>query len=400
MRATRKRTFVLAIMGIFIVVLIGAHSIFPLKTKTQIAYCADIQAVNAPSDLTATSPAPGNIQLFWTDNSDNEVGFIVEKRSPSGVYEEIAKLVANSTTYLDGGLSLGQSYSYRVRAYRYSEGLNIEVSEYIGPTSAQVTISTTSCHYIRADATGANTGENWTDAWVNLPDSLLRGHVYYVASGIYGGQANMLSHPWCVYRFNDPDEGNQFIFIKKATQANHGTSEGWNAIYGIGQAVFQSTTMDGNTFEFWTDYYDVDGQEGKSNGSSEQHGFRICFPTNSSFRSPYVVALIDSTWVGANPRLYINLRHCELHHRSVDPFVHIGEFTVANPTNEGGAGDRIRVPDASIFYPSGSYIRVHSTGILPKDATGDHLVEGGGFDGQEYYARNWNLTDNTVQSLL
>src|SRR5688572_27675121 len=40
-------------------------------------------------------------------------------------------------------------------------------------------------HFIRAGATGAANGNNWTDAWTSLPSSLVRGDTYYIADGTY-----------------------------------------------------------------------------------------------------------------------------------------------------------------------------------------------------------------------
>jgi hypothetical protein len=59
------------------------------------------------------------INLSWTDNSNNETGFKVE-RSKSGnanTFSQIATVGANVTTYSDTGLNRASSYYYRVRAY-------------------------------------------------------------------------------------------------------------------------------------------------------------------------------------------------------------------------------------------------------------------------------------------
>jgi uncharacterized protein YkwD len=74
-------------------------------------------APTAPSGLTATPVPPTQINLSWTDNSDNESGFRIE-RSPDGTtWTEIATVGANVTTYSNTGLTCNQTYYYRVRAY-------------------------------------------------------------------------------------------------------------------------------------------------------------------------------------------------------------------------------------------------------------------------------------------
>ena len=44
-----------------------------------------------------------------------------------------------------------------------------------------------SVFFIRAGATGANNGSDWTNAYISLPTKLQRGATYYVADGSYGG---------------------------------------------------------------------------------------------------------------------------------------------------------------------------------------------------------------------
>jgi hypothetical protein len=73
----------------------------------------------APSGLTANKVSSSRIDLVWTDNSDNETGFKVERRaSGESTFTEIAgSLSAGSTSYSSTGLSSNTTYYYRVRAY-------------------------------------------------------------------------------------------------------------------------------------------------------------------------------------------------------------------------------------------------------------------------------------------
>ena len=71
----------------------------------------------APSNLNATASGL-NIVLTWTDNSNNETGFKLERSiHNTKVWTEIATLAANATSHGDTGLEAGTSYDYRVRAY-------------------------------------------------------------------------------------------------------------------------------------------------------------------------------------------------------------------------------------------------------------------------------------------
>ena len=79
----------------------------------------------APSDLTATVVANG-VTLNWKDNSDNEDGFLVDRREGSGSWAVIltdgalagpSTTGANVTTFTDTDVEMGKTYTYRVRAF-------------------------------------------------------------------------------------------------------------------------------------------------------------------------------------------------------------------------------------------------------------------------------------------
>jgi fibronectin type 3 domain-containing protein len=75
----------------------------------------------APSLLTATAAASQQVNLAWTDNSNDEDGFALERCTGTGCtnFIAIASVGADVTSYQDtSGLSAGTTYSYRIRAYR------------------------------------------------------------------------------------------------------------------------------------------------------------------------------------------------------------------------------------------------------------------------------------------
>jgi hypothetical protein len=73
----------------------------------------------APSGLSATATSSSQINLAWTDNSNNEDGFKIERCQGAGCssFAQIATVGAGVTSYPDTGLAAATSYSYRVRAY-------------------------------------------------------------------------------------------------------------------------------------------------------------------------------------------------------------------------------------------------------------------------------------------
>jgi len=66
----------------------------------------------APTNLYANAPACDQIDLIWTDNSDNEDGFKIERNGSN-----LATVNADVTSYSDTGLLENTAYTYRVRAY-------------------------------------------------------------------------------------------------------------------------------------------------------------------------------------------------------------------------------------------------------------------------------------------
>lgn len=57
------------------------------------------------------------VTLYWEDGSDNEQGFIIERKTGSNSFSKIAEVPANVTTYTDGTLSVENTYTYRVIPY-------------------------------------------------------------------------------------------------------------------------------------------------------------------------------------------------------------------------------------------------------------------------------------------
>ncbi len=74
-----------------------------------------------PSSLNANPVSTTQINLSWTDNSADETGFKIERKTGSGgTFAEIAQVGANVTSYNNSGLLDGVQYCYQVRAYNGS----------------------------------------------------------------------------------------------------------------------------------------------------------------------------------------------------------------------------------------------------------------------------------------
>lgn len=122
----------------------------------------------APSSLTATPTSSSTVNLAWSDNSGNEAGFKVERKTGAGgTYSQIASLAAGVTGYSDSGLSGSTLYYYRVRAHNtagdsaYSNVASATTSSAVPapPSSlAATTVSTTQINLSWSDNSTNETG--------------------------------------------------------------------------------------------------------------------------------------------------------------------------------------------------------------------------------------------------
>ena len=72
--------------------------------------------VRPPSSLMAKTTGITEITLRWTDNSDNEEGFYLERKS-NGQFEVIRTLPPNSIAYIGANLKENTEYTFRIRAF-------------------------------------------------------------------------------------------------------------------------------------------------------------------------------------------------------------------------------------------------------------------------------------------
>ena len=71
----------------------------------------------APTELVATAVSETQIDLTWTDNSYDELGFRIERKLYGESFTQIDNVTANVTSYNDTGLHPYRAYYYRIRAY-------------------------------------------------------------------------------------------------------------------------------------------------------------------------------------------------------------------------------------------------------------------------------------------
>jgi|GEM_PF-1763337 len=106
----------------------------------------------APSALSASAQANcTSVNLSWTDNSSNETGFKIERKTGAGAFTQITTTAANATTYSDTGLTKNTTYVYRIRSTNasgdsaYSSEVSVTTANDVWtPVASDVCINSTS----------------------------------------------------------------------------------------------------------------------------------------------------------------------------------------------------------------------------------------------------------------
>jgi hypothetical protein len=112
----------------------------------------------APSSPAASSSSVSQINLTWTDNSANEDGFRIERKTGiAGTYSAIDTVGANVTNYNDAGLTEATTYYYRMTAYN-AQGDSMYSSE-VNATTLPAAPSGLSA----ATASSSRIDLSWTD---------------------------------------------------------------------------------------------------------------------------------------------------------------------------------------------------------------------------------------------
>lgn len=99
---------------------VGYGKGFPTMTASSTSATLGVNAPAAPTTLTATLAAGPQVSLTWRDNATNESGFLVERSVNGGAFARLATPPARANTgtatYVDGAVSVGSTYAYRVSA--------------------------------------------------------------------------------------------------------------------------------------------------------------------------------------------------------------------------------------------------------------------------------------------
>ncbi len=112
----------------------------------------------APTELKATIVSKDQVDLTWKDNSTNETGYKIERKTDSGNFTEIGSTAADVTIFSDKTVSVNTNYTYRVYGFN-QVGKSIQYSNEVSIKTITVPILTTTV-ITEITSSGAKSGGN------------------------------------------------------------------------------------------------------------------------------------------------------------------------------------------------------------------------------------------------
>ena len=97
---------------------------------------------SAPTNLTATPVfrqfGQSRVNLLWNNTPGDETDYVIQRKTGTGAFEDVERVDADVTSYVDTTAAVGVSYTYRVCAVREADG---EESDPEGAPSNQPTVT-------------------------------------------------------------------------------------------------------------------------------------------------------------------------------------------------------------------------------------------------------------------
>jgi hypothetical protein len=119
---------------------------------------------SAPTALATTANSSSQITLTWTDNSNNETGFQVERSLTSGSgFAPVTTTAANAVTFANTGLAASTTYYYRIRSTNTAGTSAYSATASASTQAAPITIPTAPS----ALAVTANSSSQITLTWAD-----------------------------------------------------------------------------------------------------------------------------------------------------------------------------------------------------------------------------------------
>ena len=187
-------------------------------------------APSAPTALSATAASDTEIDLAWSDQSNNEDGFKIERSltGADGTWAEVASLGMDETTYTDSSLTAVTTYYYRVMATN-----GVGDSAYAGPANATTESTPTSQDVVASAEIPGSGSVNGTYEATWTSEGIMESITERLSGGRRPSRYSYLLHTWI---FEVPPGITTLSLIEASDQSLDGD-----------EFVF-SYSLDGNAF--------------------------------------------------------------------------------------------------------------------------------------------------------
>jgi hypothetical protein len=146
---------------------------------------------DAPADASALVLSATHVEVSWTDLSNDELGFEIERSADGGAWSALGTELADATRYDDLAAAPGTSYAYRVRAFN-GAGASAWTASGQVTTPAGVALSASGFkvkgrHHV--DLTWSGAGTSSVEVWRNgaLVSTVPNTGAHTDAIGVKGG---------------------------------------------------------------------------------------------------------------------------------------------------------------------------------------------------------------------
>jgi hypothetical protein len=237
----------------------------------------------------------GQLQLAWTDNSNNEDGFKIERKlGTTGTFSQLASVGVNVTSYTDTNLTDGATYCYRLAAFN-SFGSSAYSAEGCATVKSTLSITKIGSGTVTSTPAGINCGSDCSESYmsgtiVTLNATAAAGFVFASWSGnsdCIDGLLTMDASKTCTATFNAAPQAFTLnvSVVKAMNSAGIGNGTVTSSVAGINcgsdcsesynsgtVVVLSAIPAAGSVFSGWSG-------SGCSTGSVTMNGNRTCTVT-------------------------------------------------------------------------------------------------------------------------
>ena len=187
--------------------------------------------------ISQTSVNAASFQLTWSDNSSNEGGFNIERKTgTAGSFSLIATVGANTTSYTNSNLADGTTYCYRLNAFN-SAGASPYTNELCGTTPAAtfaLTVSSQGSGTVTSNPAGISCGNDCSENYssgtsVILTATAAAGYTFTGWSGdadCSDGSVTMNANKSCTANFQINIQNYTLMVNSVGTITSGGTGSG------------------------------------------------------------------------------------------------------------------------------------------------------------------------------